>query len=80
MRRDVIFYRLFQRSPRLLFEFVESPPPQAQNYRFESVEIIELPKTQPLDSAYGADDRPRQSSQTIKPDNQARQPSRQSSH
>lgn len=41
MRRDAIFYRLFQRSPSLLFEFVESPPPQAQDYRFESVEIKE---------------------------------------
>lgn len=41
MRRDAIFYSIFKRSPRLLFEFVESPPAEAENYRFESVEVKE---------------------------------------
>jgi predicted transposase/invertase (TIGR01784 family) len=41
MRRDVIFYQIFQRFPSLLFEFVEHPPAEAQRYRFESVEVKE---------------------------------------
>lgn len=41
MRRDAIFYTLFQRSPTLLFELVNNPPANPQNYRFESVEIKE---------------------------------------
>jgi predicted transposase/invertase (TIGR01784 family) len=41
VRRDAIFYNLFKRSPNLLFELVNNPPANAQNYRFESVEIKE---------------------------------------
>jgi len=41
VRRDAIFYTLFKRSPNLLFELVNNPPANAQNYRFESVEIKE---------------------------------------
>ncbi|MBD2450712.1 Rpn family recombination-promoting nuclease/putative transposase [Nostoc sp. FACHB-152] len=41
MRRDTIFYKLFQQFPGLLFELVDQPPPEAANYQFESVEIKE---------------------------------------
>lgn len=41
MRRDAIFYQIFQRFPELLFEFVEHPPVEASRYRFESVEVKE---------------------------------------
>jgi len=41
MRRDSIFYQLFRQSPTLLFELLESPPPNAQNYRFDSVAVKE---------------------------------------
>jgi predicted transposase/invertase (TIGR01784 family) len=41
MRRDSIFYALFQRSPSLLFELLENPPELSQQYRFESVAIKE---------------------------------------
>jgi predicted transposase/invertase (TIGR01784 family) len=41
MRRDSIFYALFQRSPTLLFELLESEPQNAQQYRFESVAVKE---------------------------------------
>ncbi len=41
MRRDAIFYQIFQRFPSLLFELVDHPPPDAQRYRFESVEVKE---------------------------------------
>jgi predicted transposase/invertase (TIGR01784 family) len=41
MRRDSIFYRLFQQSPELLFELLESQPENAQQYRFESVAVKE---------------------------------------
>jgi predicted transposase/invertase (TIGR01784 family) len=41
VRRDAIFYTIFKRSPRLLFELVEQPPANADNYRFESVEVKE---------------------------------------
>ncbi|HLO83943.1 MAG TPA: Rpn family recombination-promoting nuclease/putative transposase [Nostocaceae cyanobacterium] len=41
MRTDSIFYKLFQQFPGLLFEFVDEPPPEAQNYQFESVEVKE---------------------------------------
>jgi predicted transposase/invertase (TIGR01784 family) len=40
MRRDSIFYRLFQRSPTLLFELVP-PPANAEAYRFDSVAVKE---------------------------------------
>ncbi|MEH1874952.1 Rpn family recombination-promoting nuclease/putative transposase [Nostoc sp.] len=41
MRRDSIFYKLFKQFPGLLFELVDEPPPEAQNYQFESVEVKE---------------------------------------
>ncbi len=41
MRRDSIYYKIFQRFPELLFELVDKPPEQTQNYRFESIEVKE---------------------------------------
>ena len=41
MKRDSIYYQIFKRFPGLLFELVDNPPQQAQNYRFESVEVKE---------------------------------------
>jgi predicted transposase/invertase (TIGR01784 family) len=41
MRRDTIFYKLFKQFPGLLFELVDEPPPEADNYQFESVEVKE---------------------------------------
>ena len=41
MRRDSIFYQLFQQSPQLLFELLDDPPANAQNYRFDSVAVKE---------------------------------------
>jgi predicted transposase/invertase (TIGR01784 family) len=41
MRRDSIFYALFQRSPNLLFELLETPPALADQYRFESIAVKE---------------------------------------
>ncbi|MDK3156551.1 Rpn family recombination-promoting nuclease/putative transposase [Kamptonema cortianum] len=41
MRRDSIFYQLFQQSPELLFELLENPPVNAENYRFDSVAVKE---------------------------------------
>jgi predicted transposase/invertase (TIGR01784 family) len=41
MRRDSIFYQLFRQYPALLFELLTEPPPQAQEYRFEAVEVKE---------------------------------------
>jgi predicted transposase/invertase (TIGR01784 family) len=41
MRRDAIFYTIFQRFPSLLFELIDDRPPDAQRYRFESVEVKE---------------------------------------
>ncbi|MCD8489058.1 MAG: Rpn family recombination-promoting nuclease/putative transposase [Desertifilum sp.] len=41
MRRDSIFYQLFQQSPELLFELLENPPINAENYRFDSVAVKE---------------------------------------
>lgn len=41
MRRDAIFYTIFQRSPGLIFEFVEPRITSTTNYRFESVEVKE---------------------------------------
>jgi predicted transposase YdaD len=35
MRRDSIFYRLFQQFPALLFELLPHPPANATNYRFD---------------------------------------------
>jgi predicted transposase/invertase (TIGR01784 family) len=41
MRRDTIFYKLFQQYPSLLFELLEKPPENANAYRFDSVAIKE---------------------------------------
>jgi predicted transposase/invertase (TIGR01784 family) len=41
MKQYTIFYQLFKRSPTLLFELISSFPPQAEGYRFDSVEVKE---------------------------------------
>jgi predicted transposase/invertase (TIGR01784 family) len=41
MRRDPIFYQMFQRSPQLLFELIGASPENAAAYRFESVAVKE---------------------------------------
>ncbi|AFZ30611.1 hypothetical protein Glo7428_2069 [Gloeocapsa sp. PCC 7428] len=41
MRRDSIFYQLFQQSPTLLFELLTNRPPNAEEYRFDSVAVKE---------------------------------------
>lgn len=41
MRRDTIFYKLFQQSPSLLFELLANPPANADEYRFDSVAVKE---------------------------------------
>jgi predicted transposase/invertase (TIGR01784 family) len=41
VKRDSIYYQIFKRFPGLLFELVDDPPIEAQNYRFESVEVKE---------------------------------------
>ncbi len=41
MRRDSIFYKLFQQCPTLLFELLTNPPSDADAYRFDSVAVKE---------------------------------------
>mgnify|MGYP003328360968 CR=1 FL=1 len=41
MKRDSIFYRLFQQTPSLLFDLLETPPANATEYRFDSVTVKE---------------------------------------
>ncbi len=41
MRRDSIFFRLFQQFPMLLFELLDDRPPDAERYRFDSVAVKE---------------------------------------
>ncbi|MBW4552784.1 MAG: Rpn family recombination-promoting nuclease/putative transposase [Aphanocapsa sp. GSE-SYN-MK-11-07L] len=41
MRRDPIFYQMFQRSPQLLFDLIGSRPSNAADYRFDSVAVKE---------------------------------------
>jgi len=41
MRRDSIFYKLFQQSPSLLFQLLQNPPANADDYRFDSVAVKE---------------------------------------
>ncbi|MFN6564088.1 MAG: DUF2887 domain-containing protein [Nostoc sp. ChiSLP01] len=41
MRRDSIFYKLFQQSPNLLFELLTNRPENANAYRFDSVAVKE---------------------------------------
>ncbi len=50
MRRDSIFYKLFQQSPGLLFELLANPPENAAAYRFDSVAVKE-PKFE-IDGAF----------------------------
>ncbi|OKH55570.1 hypothetical protein NIES2101_04080 [Calothrix sp. HK-06] len=42
MKRDSIFYKLFQQSPSLLFQVLKTPSPNADAYRFDCVAIKEL--------------------------------------
>ncbi|GAA6617454.1 hypothetical protein NUACC26_032640 [Scytonema sp. NUACC26] len=41
MRRDSIFYKLFQQSPSLLFELLTNAPSNTSTYRFDSVAVKE---------------------------------------
>jgi predicted transposase/invertase (TIGR01784 family) len=41
MKQDTIFYQLFKRSPTLLFKLLAIFPPNADAYRFESIEVKE---------------------------------------
>lgn len=41
MRRDSIFYKLFQQYPNLLFTLLTNPPENAEEYRFDSVAVKE---------------------------------------
>jgi len=41
VKRDTIYYQIFKRFPWLIFELFDYPTEQAQNYRFESVEVKE---------------------------------------
>jgi predicted transposase/invertase (TIGR01784 family) len=41
MKRDTIFYRIFQQSPTLLLNLLPTPPPNTEGYRFESIEVKE---------------------------------------
>ena len=41
MRRDSIFYKLFQQYPALLFELLTNPPENADEYTFDSVAVKE---------------------------------------
>jgi predicted transposase/invertase (TIGR01784 family) len=41
MRRDSIFYKLFQQFPPLLFQLLPISPASANEYRFDSVAIKE---------------------------------------
>ncbi|BAY96349.1 hypothetical protein NIES37_02810 [Tolypothrix tenuis PCC 7101] len=41
MRRDSIFYKLFQQSPSLLFQLLANPPSNPDAYRFDSVAVKE---------------------------------------
>lgn len=41
MKRDTLFYRIFQEYPGLLFELTGNPPPNAAGYRFNSVAVKE---------------------------------------
>ena len=41
MRRDSIFYQIFQQSPTLLFDLLANPPKNASAYRFDCVAVKE---------------------------------------
>jgi predicted transposase YdaD len=57
MKRDSIFFRLFQQSPTLLFELLPDAPENADRYRFDSVAVKE-PKFE-IDGVFlSPDDKP----------------------
>ncbi len=39
MKRDSLFYRIFQQAPTLLFDLLQSYPLNASDYSFDSIEI-----------------------------------------
>ena len=39
MKTDAIFYQLFQSFPSIFFELIQLPITEANNYRFDSVEV-----------------------------------------
>jgi len=41
MKRDSIFYKLFQQAPTAIFELLKNPPENAEKYRFDSVAVKE---------------------------------------
>jgi len=41
MKRDSIFYKIFEQNPSLLFDLVDQKPPEANNYRFSSTNVKE---------------------------------------
>ena len=41
MRRDTIFYQIFQQIPTLLFTLVAKPPQEADQYTFDAIEVKE---------------------------------------
>ncbi|MEL7244119.1 MAG: Rpn family recombination-promoting nuclease/putative transposase [Cyanobacteria bacterium J06573_2] len=41
MRRDSLFYKLFQQYPALMFELLTNPPENASEYKFDSVAVKE---------------------------------------
>jgi predicted transposase/invertase (TIGR01784 family) len=41
MRRDTIFYQIFQQFPELLFDLLPNPPANQDGYTFDSVEVKE---------------------------------------
>lgn len=41
MRRDSIFYKIFQQYPALLFTLLTNPPENAWKYKFDSVAVKE---------------------------------------
>jgi predicted transposase/invertase (TIGR01784 family) len=41
MRRDTLFYRLFQQNPTLLFDLLPTPPDSPHGYTFDSIEVKE---------------------------------------
>ena len=41
MRRDTIFYQIFQQIPTLLFTLVAEPPQEASQYTFDAIEVKE---------------------------------------
>jgi predicted transposase/invertase (TIGR01784 family) len=41
MKRDTIFYRIFQQSPTLLFDLLPNPPSNQSGYTFQSIEVKE---------------------------------------